>query len=101
MDNLFISDAIFEKIQTKHLVSRSEIIQCFINRSGKLLFDNREKHKTKPPTLWFIAKTNKNRLLEYVKKLCVSSPGTVLSCLLFKKPVRRRHSSPSEAYRES
>ena len=66
MNNLFISDAIFEKIQTKHLVSRSEIIQCFINRSGKLLFDNREKHKTKPLTLWFIAKTNKNRALKIV-----------------------------------
>jgi len=66
MDNLFISDAIAEKIQTKHLVSRSEVIQCFINRFGKLLFDNREKHQTKPPTLWFIAKNNKNRALKIV-----------------------------------
>jgi len=66
MDNLFISDAILEKIQAKHSVSRLEVIQCFANRYGKLLFDNREKHQTKPPTLWFIAKTNKNRALKIV-----------------------------------
>jgi uncharacterized DUF497 family protein len=66
MKNLLISDTVSEKIQTKHSVNRSEVIQCFTNRSGKLLSDNREKHQTNPPTLWFIAKTNKNRALKIV-----------------------------------
>ena len=66
MENLFISDSVLTKIQTKHQVSRSEVIQCFTNRSRKLLFDTREKHQTNPPTLWFIAKTNKNRALKIV-----------------------------------
>ena len=66
MKNLFISDSVSIKIQTKHQVNRSEVVQCFTNRSGKLLLDTREKHQTKPPTLWFIAKTNKNRSLKIV-----------------------------------
>ena len=35
-------------------------------RGRKLLFDNRALTKTDPPTLWFIAKTNKNRFLKIV-----------------------------------
>jgi hypothetical protein len=66
MENLFISDSVFTKIQTKHQVSRSEVVQCFTNRTGKLLLDTREKNQTNPPTLWFIAKTNKNRALKIV-----------------------------------
>ena len=66
MKNLFISDSVSIKIQTKHQVNRSEVVQFFTNRSGKLLLDTREKHQTKPPTLWFIAKTNKNRSLKIV-----------------------------------
>lgn len=47
-------------------VSRREVEQCFDNRSGGLLIDTREDHKTNPPTQWFIAKTNANRELKIV-----------------------------------
>jgi hypothetical protein len=41
-----------------------EIEQCFENREQGLLTDTRDKNKTDPPSQWFIALTNKNRLLK-------------------------------------
>lgn len=66
MDNLKISADVLHKLQHKHAVTRDEVEQCFAKRSGKLLRDTREKHKTNPPTLWFLAFTNKLRLLKIV-----------------------------------
>lgn len=66
MKNLLVSAAILQKLQRSHGVVRNEVEQCFLNRSGKLLTDNRELRKTNPPTLWFIAKTNQHRLLKVV-----------------------------------
>lgn len=66
MQQLVISTAVLEKLRSKHKVDVSEVQQCFLNRRGKLLFDTREQHKTNPPTLWFIAQTNRNRLLKIV-----------------------------------
>ena len=66
MDNLKISDATLKKLKDKHQVSRREVEQCFENRVGRLLEDKRLKHKTTPPTLWFLAKTNTGRLLKIV-----------------------------------
>lgn len=65
---LIISPAVKEKIEKKHKVSVREVEQCFDNRdrASRLLLDTREKHKTTPPTRWFLAKTNKNRLLKVV-----------------------------------
>jgi hypothetical protein len=37
-----------------------------MNRSGGFLEDTRLDHKTEPPTLWFIAKTDELRLLKVV-----------------------------------
>lgn len=70
MHNLRISDAVLQKLRDKHSVERSEVEQCFLNLSGKLLIDNRPIHKTNPPTLWFIACTNKGRMLKvaYIQK---------------------------------
>jgi uncharacterized DUF497 family protein len=62
--NLFISDATRSKLTVKHGVSEVEVKQCFENWEGKLLEDDREDHKTDPPTQWFIAETNKQRLLK-------------------------------------
>jgi len=61
---LVISEEILDKLTKKHKVNRSEVEQCFANREGGLLTDNREQHKTNPPTQWFVAPTNKNRLLK-------------------------------------
>ena len=66
MQHLLISAKVLEKLKSRHNVVRSEVEQCFTNLSGKLLTDDRELRKTKPPTLWFIAKTNRGRLLKIV-----------------------------------
>jgi hypothetical protein len=64
---IVIHPPILTKLQNKNPpVTRREVEQCFENKAGRLLKDTREKHKTNPPTLWFIAKTNKNRLLKVV-----------------------------------
>ena len=68
---IVISAAVLEKLLDKHQVSEVEVHQCFQNICGGLLIDNREEHRTNPPTLWFIAMTNKRRLL----KVCYMQIG--------------------------
>lgn len=60
------SQKIIEKLASKHGVNINEVHQCFANRTGKLLFDLREKHDTDPKTLWFIAETDYGRKLKIV-----------------------------------
>lgn len=67
MPNLITSPTIITKLSGKKPpVTRAEVIQCFQNRSGKLLMDTREKHASNPPTLWFVALTNAGRALKIV-----------------------------------
>ena len=66
MKNLEISKVVEEKLLKKHGVCRREVEQCFENRRGVLLKDDREDHKTNPPTMWFLSFTNKGRLLKVV-----------------------------------
>jgi len=66
MNHMKISAKVLEKINKKHHVSRQEVENCFINRSGRLLQDTREQHLTDPPTLWFLSYTNAFRLLKIV-----------------------------------
>ncbi len=66
MRALVISPEILQKLQTKHSVTRREIEQCFDNRVGNYLEDDREEHRTDPPTLWFVAPTNCDRLLKVI-----------------------------------
>jgi hypothetical protein len=61
---LDISSAVRRKLSFKHNVTEEEILECFINRDGKLLIDSREEHKTDPLTQWFIAETDKGRKLK-------------------------------------
>lgn len=50
-------------------------MQCFANREGKYLLDEREEHSTTPPTKWFVASTDYGIVL----KVCfVYEPGTKL-----------------------
>lgn len=63
---LIISTRIANKLRRKHGVSEKELYECFENRMGKDLFDVREEHKTDPPTRWFLACTNHQRLLKVV-----------------------------------
>lgn len=66
MRNLIISAAVRDKLEVKHKVSKTEIIQCFENRCGIFVEDNREDHRTDPVTLWFVADTNAQRTLKVV-----------------------------------
>ena len=63
---IIISEAVMFKLKVKHGVSDKEVEQCFINRSGGLLLDTRAEHETEPQTLWFVAPTNKSRMLKVI-----------------------------------
>lgn len=65
-----LSPAVKEKLFIKHNVTEKEIFECFANRDGNYLMDTREQHRTTPATLWFIAQTNRGRLL----KVCFIPP---------------------------
>lgn len=55
---LFMSPRVREKLLTKHKVTEAQILQCFANKTGGDLLDNRPEHRTEPPTRWFIAQTD-------------------------------------------
>lgn len=59
-----ISDDVKAKLAAKHDVGEPEVHQCFANVTGQLLIDTREDHRTDPATNWFIAPTNRGRLLK-------------------------------------
>jgi hypothetical protein len=62
---LIISSKVREKLAGKQPpVTQDEIVQCFANRAGKLLFDEREQHQSDPPTRWFISETDYGRKLK-------------------------------------
>lgn len=62
---LIIHRSIRHKLASKNPpVSKTEIIQCFANRTGVFLEDTRENNRTDPPTKWFIAETDLGRKLK-------------------------------------
>ncbi len=66
MKNLIVSATVLAKLQDKHHVTRREVEQCFENKCGTYLIDDREEHGTDPPTLWFVSVTNQGRTLKVV-----------------------------------
>ena len=66
MRSLVISPQLLQKLQEKHRVTRREVEQCFENKIGNYLEDDREEHRSDPPTLWFVAPTNCDRLLKVI-----------------------------------
>lgn len=64
MDSIKISKKILDKLKDKHGLTRKDVLEVFVNRSGRLLKDNREEHRTDPPTQWFVAFTNHRRLVK-------------------------------------
>jgi uncharacterized DUF497 family protein len=66
MRRIVVSPKIDAKLDEKHDVEVDEIDQCFDNMCGINLIDDREEHRTDPPTLWFVAETNKGRLLKII-----------------------------------
>jgi hypothetical protein len=62
---LLLSPGVREKLARKSPpVKEEEIEQCFANRTGRYLLDEREDNRTDPPTRWFIAETNFGRKLK-------------------------------------
>lgn len=61
---LVISADVLEKLRDKHGVSKREVEQCFENKCGMFVVDDREDNRTDPVTLAFIAPTNQDRLLK-------------------------------------
>ena len=74
MRPIIISQQVIEKLRIKHDVHRREVEQCFENKVGNFLIDEREDHQTDPPSLWFIAPTNCDRLL---KVICMFIDGNI------------------------
>ncbi len=68
MKNLRISPKILQKIgQACHGSLTQRIVeQCFENHCGRLCIDDREEHRTDPPTCWFVALDSGNRLVKVV-----------------------------------
>ena len=63
---LHISNEIENKLRDRHGVDQFDILQCFGNQTRSTLLDDREEHKTDPPTQWFIAETDFGRRLKIV-----------------------------------
>jgi len=66
MQKIIVSTRIDGKLDEKHNVTVEEVSQCFDNKCGVNLIDDREDHRTDPATLWFIAETNTGRILKVI-----------------------------------
>jgi hypothetical protein len=58
------SPAVIDKLKNKHNVTQKEVMECFNNGEAIFFIDDREEHATDPPTKWFMAPTNRGRLLK-------------------------------------
>lgn len=97
MLEILISPRVQKKLDTRHKVTAQEVHQCFMNRTGKLLTDNRDQHQTDPATRWFIAPTNKGRLL----KVCYVPDGdfclrTCYEPNAVELAIYRKHGTPAD-----
>lgn len=66
MRPIIVSAAVLAKLRDKHDVELREVEQAFENKCGLFLVDDREDHQTDPVTLWFVAPTNRDRLLKVI-----------------------------------
>ena len=64
--NIVIAPDIREKLEAKHHVKEGEVHECFFNVTGPYLVDTEEEHQTDPPTEWFLAYTDRGRLLKVI-----------------------------------
>lgn len=66
LKNLIVTPDIRDKLLLKHQVKEGEVHECFFNRIGPYLLDTNEDHHTDPPTEWFLAETDRGRLLKVI-----------------------------------
>ena len=90
---LYMSPSVREKLR-KRQITEAQVLQCFANRNGKFLIDDREEHKTTPPTKWFVASTDYGIILKVCFVLDPSSklieiktayPATLQVAAMYKK----------------
>lgn len=62
---LHMSDEVEEKLRQRG-INQVHLLECFGNQTRSALIDEREEHKTDPPTQWFIAETDSGRRLKVV-----------------------------------
>jgi hypothetical protein len=55
---------VITKLADKHGLTQKEVMECFANGEAVYFEDLEEDHKTDPPTWWFMAPTNRNRMLK-------------------------------------
>ena len=60
-----ISPDVLDKIAGRG-IRPLDVEQCFNNRDGGLCEDIRAEHHTNPTTQWFVAETDKGRLLKII-----------------------------------
>ena len=61
-----ISRAVENKLKERHDVTTDEVYECFMNIEGPAFKDTRAEHDTDPPTMWFVASTDRGRRLKVV-----------------------------------
>ena len=66
LKNLVVTPDIREKLLAIHQVKEGEVVECFLNREGPYLEDTEELHRTDPPSEWFLAPTDRGRLLKVI-----------------------------------
>jgi hypothetical protein len=67
VEQLYIHRDIVSKCLIKHNVSESEINEAWQSYDGMVLVaDDREEHRTNPPTIWFVARTVGGRKLKVI-----------------------------------
>lgn len=59
-----IDGSVCDKVGEKHNVCLREIGEAFLNRTAPVLKEVRTQHATNPPTWWFLARTDKCRILK-------------------------------------
>jgi len=60
------SPSVAEKLLQKHNIVPKEVMECFLNREGPTFTDIRLNPQTDPPTMWFVAATDRGRSLKVV-----------------------------------
>ena len=63
---VIISPNIAAKLSAKHDVGPKDVHECLANRCSPEIEETRGLHATDPPTMWFIARNNKRRILKVV-----------------------------------
>jgi uncharacterized DUF497 family protein len=80
-------NAVAAKLLEKHNITTKEVVECFANSEGIYLIDETEDHKTDPPTFWFMAPTNHNRML----KVCFVRRGVDVDIKTAFEPTSDKH----------